>query len=84
MLTLLQKEKCIKSVCLDVAKEVCEVWKHHFGLRLVCGKDSVGLKRVDNSVKFVVEVHQIAGKIQRLYISWVERLRKIKRKEKGK
>ena len=60
VLTLLQKEKCIKSVCLDVGKEVCEVWKHQFGLRLVCGKDSVEQKRIDKSVKFIMEVQHIA------------------------
>ena len=55
-----------KSMCLDIAKEVCDMWKHLFELILVCGKESMGYKRVDNNVK----LQYIAGKIQRLYHEW--------------
>ena len=66
----LKDEKDIKSVCYDVANEVCDVWKHHFGLRLVCGKEHETQKCCDRNVKFIVEIVHISGKIQRLYHEW--------------
>ena len=40
-------------------------------------------KRVDNSVKFVVEVQHIAGKIQRLYREWKDLENAYKRKDRN-
>ena len=63
-------QKCIKTASVKVAKEVCEVWGHHFGLRLVYGKDSVTQKISDSSVKLIVENVKISEKINKLYRQW--------------
>ena len=54
------------------ADEVIDVWKHHFGLRLILGKDYASQKSTNEAVRLIQRKDVIVGKILKLYREWNE------------
>ena len=55
-----------------VTEEVLEVWNHHFGPRLIFGKDfgKESFKEVDKSIKMIKENQKIEEQLLALLDKW--------------
>ena len=67
-LTLATKSAVLKAA-KDTASAVKEVWRHHFGIRLIDGKESV-TSEVDSSKIMVTGDKYIAEKVMNLFSEW--------------
>ena len=67
-LTLATKT-AINNAAKQTAAAIKTVWRHHFGIRLIDGKDEVNGEE-DNSKIMIIEEHKIAKKIVELFSEW--------------
>lgn len=77
-------EKCgeKKRAAKQCAEDIRIVWKHHFGLRLVYGKD-IDSDTESEGMKLVVRKEKIEDKILQLFKTWTEYENTSKRKERS-
>ena len=74
--------QCVKTAASEVADEMIDVWKHHFGLRLTLDKDCENQKITNDAVRFILRKDHIVGKILKLYREWNELQRASLRTDK--
>jgi hypothetical protein len=77
----LQRTGTIKTAAATTANELCEVWKFHFGMKLIMGKNTIDDKE-DETMKLVIKTCKIEKKIIELYTEWKELEKTSKRKDR--
>jgi len=78
----LQQTGTIKAAAAKTASGLCEVWKFHFGLKLIIGKSTLADKGEDECMKLIIMTDKIEKKISDLYHEWKELEKSSKRKDR--
>ena len=66
MLSVRDVGHSVKEAIIQVRHELREVWKHHFGIPLVYGKDDIGPGNEKESEKLIIRTSQIDVKLRNL------------------
>ena len=61
-----------KEAARQTASEIKLVWKYHFGLRMICGKETVEDIIVDEAMKLIIMNNTIESRVLSLFKKWKE------------